>query len=258
MDPEAQTPHALNLLERLSSVKEVKQRGYALAERLADLEADEIITIIKTIREKAVFGHPNFIELYNALLFTSGLAEVLGREKMSELVDLAQQHHELEIVSLLMDIPPARAAGVHAQPFLDRELSELPLGIRKAMARKLDFKLIRRIARDQDHRVIRNLLDNPGLTEMDVTRIASTRPTSPKVLEEIYKHPRWITRYSTKRVVVLNPYTPTSIALRLMPFLSIQDLREIVDTPDLSSLLIKEARRIIEKKSQYLSEKPGP
>jgi len=251
-------PDNLSLVGKLAAIPEVKQRGYALAERLAALENEQIVYLVGAIREGAVLGYSNFLELYNALLFTSCLIEIMGQARITELVGVARQRGEPEIESLLMALPPPRPENVTAQPYLDRELSEQPLGMRKALARRLDFKLIRRIAMDQDHRVIRNLLDNPRLTEMDVIRIAATRPTSPRVLQEIYEHPRWITRYAVKKTIVLNPYTPTSIAMRLLTFLSVQHLQEIVDSPDVSRLIIEEARRLIAKKSGSLSEDSNP
>ena len=247
-------PDTLSPIASLAAIPEVKQRGYALAQRLAALENDEIISVVRAIRDKAALGHHNFLELYNALLFTGCIVEVLGRQTMAQLVDLAQARGESEIVSLLMDLPFPRSGAVTAQPYLDRELSEQPLGMRKALARKLDFRLIKRIALDQDHRVIRNLLDNPRLTEMDVIRIAATRPTSPKVLEEIYKHPRWITRYAVKRAIVLNPNAHTSIALRLLTFLNVQHLLEVAESPETSRRVVEEARRVAAKKTGSISE----
>ena len=186
------------------------------------------------------------------------MAEVMGQSRMSELVATAQEQGEFDIVSILLDMPPEGAGEIPFQPFLDAGLKETPLGTRKALARKPDFNLIKRIARDQDHRVIRNLLNNPRLTEMDITRIASTRPTSHKVLEEIYKHPRWIARYSVKKVIVLNPYTPLSISLKLLTFINLQDLEEVCGSPDLSRLVVQEARRIMDKKTGRSSGQPPP
>jgi hypothetical protein len=108
---------------------------------------------------------------------------------------------------------------------------------------------VERIAKDQDPRVLRNLLHNSRLTEKDVVRIAATRPNSPKILEEIYNHPKWVERYSVKKSIVMNPVCPVSLALKLLAFMKFQDLKEIVKGQQLSHVLRHEAGRIMQKKT---------
>jgi len=258
MDRERSESGVEQKIAQLSAIQDVKQRSFALASKLNELNSDAAVNLIKTIRERAVLGDSDYLRLYNGLLFSSVVAEVLGQARMSQLVEAAQGMGEFEVVSVLLDIPPETAGDVPFQPFLDTDLKETPLGTRKALARKPDFKLIKRMARDQDPRVINHLLNNPRLTEADVTRIASTRPTSPKVLEEIYNHPRWVTRYSVKKVIILNPYSPPSLSLRLLTFMSFQDLEEIRRSPDLSSMVIREARRIADRKGGYYPREHNP
>jgi hypothetical protein len=175
---------------------------------------------------------------------------VLGAKKMSELVGEAQARAEYGVAATLVDIPEESTRDLPFQPFLDGGLKETSLGMRKAMARKPDFKLIQRIARDQDHRVIRNLLDNPRLTERDVIHIGSTRPTSRKVIEVIYEHPKWMARYSVKKVIVLSPYSPLSLAMRLLIFMTLEDLEEARKTHDLSPILREQAQRIMQERTR--------
>jgi len=233
----------------LARIEDVRQRGYALAGRLACLENDVAADTVKAIRERALAGDEDCLRLYNALTVTGILAEVLGAAKMSALVEAAQSRAEFETVALLLDLPHDAQEEFPHQPFLDAGLKETSLGMRKALARKPNFKLISRIAHDQDHRVIEILLNNPRMTERDVIRIGSTRPTSPKVLAKIYNHPRWICRYAIKKVIVLNPHSPPSMSLKLLTFMRLEDLNEIVSRPDLNPALVQEARRLAEKKS---------
>lgn len=258
MDRERSESGVEQKITQLSAIRDVKQRSFALANKLNELNSDAAVNLIKTIRERAVLGDSDYLRLYNGLLFSGVVADVLGQTRMSQMVEAAQGMGEFEVVSILLDIPPETAGDVPFQPFLDADLRETPLGTRKALARKPDFKLIKRIARDQDHRVIKHLLNNPRLTEADVTRIAATRPTSPKVLEEIYNHPRWVTRYSVKKVIILNPFSPPSLSLRLLTFMSLQDLEEICRSPDLSSLVMREAGRMADRKGGYYPREHNP
>lgn len=237
------------LVLSLARIVDVRQRGYALASRLAGLENDVAVDTVRAIRDRALEGDEDCLGLYNALTVSGILAEVLGATKMSALVETAQSRAEYDTVAILLDLPHEAQDDVPFQPFLDPALKETSLGMRKALARKPDFKLISRIAQDQDHRVIEILLNNPRLTERDVIRIGATRPTSPKVLEKIYNHPRWICRYAIKKVIVLNPHSPLSMSLRLLTFMRFEDLNDIVSRPDLNAALVQEAKRLAQKKN---------
>jgi hypothetical protein len=248
MDDTSSAFDPIELVERLAGISDMRQRAFVLAERLAGLSDDEVLETLKLIHEKAGAGNADFLLVYNGLLVSGVLTEALGSERMSVLVTKAQDQGCFELVAVLMDIPPEDDPEFLENPMLDDELREKPLGVRKALARKPDVRMIQRIAKDQDHRVIRNLLNNPRLTEQEVMKIGSTRPTSPRVLEEIYNHPRWITRYSIKKVIVWNPYSPLSLPLRLLTFLSMEDLEEIRDAPRIRETIRREAERLIDKK----------
>ncbi len=81
------------------------------------------------------------------------------------------------------------------------------------------MRWLEKLLHDQDPGVIRNLLSNPRVTETEVLKLSSRTPVSPRVLEEVARSPRWISRYRVKKALVLNPYTPLGISLPLLGFL---------------------------------------
>lgn len=253
MHEEERYPLVEGLVLRLSRISDVRQRSYALAERLKEVENELAVDVLGVIWERVLKSDEDFVRLYNGLIVTGILAAILGSGRMSQLVDEAQLRGEYSLVAILLDLPHEGSREIPHQPFLDGALKETPLGMRKALARRPDFRLIQRIARDQDHRVIRQLLDNPRLTEKDVVMIGATRPTSPKVLAAIYDHPKWISRYSVKKVVVLSPYSPLSLALRLLAFMSLEDLEQVRVSPELHEVVQQQAERIIEQKNKLFS-----
>jgi len=252
MAPGEEEFSAEHFVARLSNIRDVVQRSHALADRLKLLGDDAVLEAIKVIQERAISGNDVYRSLYNGLLCSGVLAQVFGDIRMSELVGKAQDAGDFAIVALLMDMPSELSDKTLFQPFLDPSLREVPLGARKELARKPDFRLIERIAKDQDHRVIGNLLNNPRLKEIDVVRIASTRPMSALVLEEVYNHPRWVTRYAVKKAIIFNPYAPLTMALRLLPYMRLQELEEICDSPNLSSTLLDAARKALAEKRRQL------
>jgi hypothetical protein len=253
MDSQSECADICYLVRRLSRIQDMRQRSYALATRLTDRDPVFTLDVIKAISERALQGDEDSLRLYNGLMLSGALAEVLGSRKISELISVAQERGDDDVIAVFLELQPEGFRGTPRQPFLDRGLRDVPLGMRKALARKPDVNVIRQIARDQDHRVIRHLLDNPRLTEADVIRIAATRPTSPQVLEEIYRHPRWITRYAVKKVIVFNPHSPLNLSLKLICFLNAQDIEELCDDQNRNPELLIQGLRILEEKTGHQS-----
>lgn len=244
----------LEIVATLSKVADPRQRGYALAERLDLLGPELVIDAIKIIRERALQGDADCLRLYNALTVEGPLVETLGDEKLEEVAYIAHQRGEFEIVAMLRDIPSDREYDRPHQPFLDSGLREIPIGVRKSLARKPDSRLMQRIAKDQDHRVIEQLLNNPRMTESEVIKIGATRPTSPKVLDAISKHPRWINRYRVKKTIVFNPYAPLSLALRLLAYLSVPDLEMLCSLSEVNQVVLTEAEKLLRKKTEGMPQ----
>lgn len=123
------------------------------------------------------------------------------------------------------------------EKLLPRELSRgrpLSLGERKSLARKRDRDLLARVLRDPHPDVVRILLDNPALTEIDIVRLCARRPVASEVLTQVFRHPRWIVRYRVRLALALNPHTPEPLALQLLPHLTAHDLREVERSGDVS------------------------
>jgi hypothetical protein len=92
--------------------------------------------------------------------------------------------------------------------------------------------------------VIRQLLQNPRLTEKDVLKIAARRPAVADVLREVFRAERWVRRYSVKRALCLNPYTPGEITARLLPLLRREDLKLVATDATLHERVRGDARRL--------------
>ena len=56
-----------------------------------------------------------------------------------------------------------------------------------------------------------------------------------------------------KKAIILNPYAPLTMALRLLPYMRLQELEAICDSPNLSSTLLEAARKALAEKERQLS-----
>jgi len=134
---------------------------------------------------------------------------------------------------------------------LPKDVAEIPLGIRRSLAKGDDRFLLDKLALDPDPLVIANLLRNPRLCERDVVRIAALRPVPPSTLEEVARSPRWSTRPRVRVALVRNPHCPVALAVQLLGRIPFTDLRKMRSDPDLpeqtrSQVELELRRRVVE------------
>ena len=106
----------------------------------------------------------------------------------------------------------------------------LTLGERKSLARRPDPDMLQKILLDPHPDVIEQLLLNPALTEDLLMRLATKRPCDPETLTRIARATKWAMRPRIRLALVLNPYTPRSIASSFVGLLLRQELKLVSET----------------------------
>jgi hypothetical protein len=245
-DGQAAREVAANWARMLSAVREPElQVGWIREqlERVGDARAADVLTVVLARTEQRE-------EAYGRLLLRVSLAlagpEQAGRKRA--IACFAEARGQLGLARFLgageplveerseLDDPAAdKAEGL--DPALRRAISErgrpLSLGERKSLARRRDREFINRALRDSHPDVVRILLDNPALTELDVVRLCAQRPIRPDVVELVFRHPRWIVRYRVRAAMAFNPHTPASVTVQLLPHLTASDLRAVARSSEL-------------------------
>ncbi len=177
-----------------------------------------------------------------ALLALTALLDggALGYERHAALYAAARALEDAQLGRLLLSAqpPPPGSPQPAALPG-DRELT---LGERKSLARGRRRDVLDRLLRDPDETVLVILLGNPRITEDDVVRLAARRPTTSGAQRAILHCERFIARYAVKRALVLNPYTPSDLAARLVVLLTRPDQRAVADDPSLHEAVREAAR----------------
>jgi hypothetical protein len=170
------------------------------------------------------------------------LSELGEVEAASDLYQAARDLGREDVARLLMRPAPAKAFDPREERSVDHEMRKVALGTRKQMARLADPVIRARLLADPDPGVIANLLRHPRLTEPEVVRIAARRPARPEVLTEVFKNPRWRVRGRVRVALANNPYTPTEIALKLVPLLTLPEVRELAQSRTLHPEVLRSAR----------------
>jgi hypothetical protein len=136
-------------------------------------------------------------------------------------------------LAALLRSQPVGEDGESGGPRLPADVAEIPLGMRRTLAKGADPLLLEKLALDPDPTVIANLLRNPRLCERDVIRIAAMRPAPASTLEEVARSPRWSIRPRVRAALVRNPHCPVALAVKLLGRIPLVDLRTMRHDPDL-------------------------
>ncbi|UCF88950.1 MAG: hypothetical protein JSV70_01450 [bacterium] len=212
---------------------------YLLGSELLNLGVDLSPILLRELIMGASRRKRGYTEYLQHLGDIRALAIHTGNDFMSEVLLRSRRYQFDEVVALLTDVAPQRRI-YHSKELESRHPTQdyVPLGVRKSMARKPDLAAIESLMLEQDPSVIHNLLNNPRTIEDIVVKMASLRPTSAQVLEEICAHPKWSARYSVKKSLAFNPYSPPRMVHSLLPTLLLKDLIDVT----LSTVLHPEVR----------------
>lgn len=215
---------APTLARRLLALPALAMRRAALRKLLQSVDAASGALLCGELIRRGRDGAP----YDTALLALNALLDAgeLSYEHHAQLYESARQSGDEALARLLLSAappPPGKPPPMGAIP----GYSELTLGQRKALARGRRREVLDRLLRDPDQSVLTVLLGNPRLTEADVIRVAARRPTTAAAQRAIFASERFISRYGVKRALVLNPFTPSDLAARLAPLLTLVDLEEV-------------------------------
>lgn len=235
------------LVADLLATSEKKVRTVVLSERLSGLSAQTIVMVMDEICRNAEQKIPRYQEALFSLIDIPTMTGILGYPRMSEIY-LSSKEMGYQRVTSLLSNPPPRKKRYSEYDFVEGQvLDHVTPGEKRSLAKGISKDTLDRLVYDPDPHVIRNLLNNPRITERDVLKIASKRPTSAEALKEVFYSKKWAERYSVKRALVKNPFTPTGLALGLVNFLLRQDLKEISRDKTLHPDIQKAAGELIKK-----------
>jgi hypothetical protein len=102
------------------------------------------------------------------------------------------------------------------------------------------------LVRDRSPLVVRAVMLSPKLNEMEIEQIAGMRSTNEEALRMIGSKGRWLRRYRVLHNLSFNPKTPAGVALQLIRRLSQRDLALISRDRNVSDMVRKMARDILE------------
>ena len=160
---------------------------------------------------------------------------------------VAALSEQREVETMLAEGPPAQEYDQDAAKRADAKLFSQSLGHLKTQARLTrNPDQLARLAVASNPEVVRNVLINPRLTEELVVRIAARRPARPEPLVEIWHSARWSVRPAVRRALAFNPYLPPEVGTKIVPLLSLADLKELARDSAVHQALREQAKALLD------------
>jgi hypothetical protein len=234
-DPESreanfELPYALE--HKVASILDRGLRRHVVREQLEAATPREAYAVVEHVLQNAPPDQPARVVLRDVvfdLLYEEG---ALGYGLRRELYEIAARENDEVSMAVLRTQASMQAAGPGATR-VPKELEDIPLGMRRTLAKQDDRARLEQLCRDPDPIVIRHLLRNPRLREEDVIRIAALRPVPETTLDEIARSPRWSTQPRIRVALARNPRTPVELCSKMVSSIPLVDLRVMRRDPDL-------------------------
>lgn len=142
-------------------------------------------------------------------------------------------------VSLTEDRPiPEETRGS-----LQKYVSDLPVPKKVELAARGNREVRKILSRDPNSLVARAVTNSPRLAERDVLEYAGSSLTNEDVLRAIGESREWSKNRRVKILLVSNPRTPTSLAIRFLGHLSVPELSQLANNKNIPATVAREAKR---------------
>jgi hypothetical protein len=134
----------------------------------------------------------------------------------------------------------------------DEGLSKYQIALELKVAEKIKMGLTgdkewRALMIKQSNKLIQGaVLKNPRITDGEVLMIAKNKTSSDDLIRQILLNKDWMKLYEMKKALILHPKTPAPKALRLVPFMTMKDIKELAKSRQVSTVVSTAARKELE------------
>ena len=107
------------------------------------------------------------------------------------------------------------------------------------------------LLKDPNKLILAAVVNSPRMTEEDIIKICQSRNVSDEVLRLIAARKELTKNYKVKIGLVSNPKTPVPISLKLLIYITENDLRSISKNKNISTVVARGARKILEDRGKF-------
>jgi hypothetical protein len=175
----------------------------------------------------------------------------LPKEKSKEEAEAEVETEEMAAERRMLALkPPVDDEGREINLTLTQRMSKLSTNQKIMLAIKGGKEERTMLIREANRLIQVNVIRNGRITEGEVAYIAQMRTVNEEVLRIISNSREWMKKYPITKSLVMNPRTPLPVAMTHFKRLFESDMKLLMKDRNVAELLRREAKRMIEMKSQ--------
>jgi hypothetical protein len=101
------------------------------------------------------------------------------------------------------------------------------------------------LMKDSSKLVVAAVIKSPKVTEEEILRVAQNKQANEEAIRLITLNKEWVKNYSIRLALVYNPKTPVGVAMRLMPYISKKDLKDLAGSKNVPSAVSANAKKLV-------------
>ncbi|HOV85390.1 MAG TPA: DUF4388 domain-containing protein [Syntrophobacteraceae bacterium] len=168
-----------------------------------------------------------------------------GPQEVEKVVRKPWEHLLVEAMRLRDESPPGDASeGPQTPESLVQRVGKMKVNDKVRLAMMGDKECRSLLMRDPNRLVQAAIIGNPRITDGEIAAFANSRNVDDEVLRKIASNREWVKSYAIRMALVTNPKTPLPIAIKLVPTLTQQDLKQLAKSKTVPIGVAQAARRI--------------
>jgi hypothetical protein len=148
------------------------------------------------------------------------------------------------------ELPPLGELEPERTKLTEGQIRGLSIPARLKLTRGAPRSLRNILMRDSNPQVAVSVIMNNNLSEQEIEQTASSRSVVEEVLVAIARRREWANKYTIVKSLVQNPRTPLAISIRMIPKLSVRDLKDLGRDRNIADAVRSTALRLYRIKQQ--------
>ncbi len=212
----------------------------------AIIEEPEILVSLEANPELSVYARRKIAEYREHLLPRERPTEASGYSDLQR-VELAPE--EVAAIEKARELP-ATGERDEKTGLSESQIRVLPVPLKIKLTRGASRTLRGILIRDTNQSVALSVVNNAAMTDDEIAQVASSRSVIDEVLTVISRRREWLAKYKICLALARNPRIPVGVAVKLLPKLSVRDLRTMSKDRNVADAVRASAGRLYRIKTK--------
>lgn len=212
----------------------------------AIIEEPEILVALEANPEVSVYARRKIVEYREHLLPRQPQAAEAGFSDLQR-IELAPE--DLEAIEKAKDLP-AMGERDEKTGLSESQIRVLPVPLKIKLTRGASRTLRAILIRDTNQSVALSVVNNAAMSDDEIAQVAASRSVIDEVLTVISRRREWLAKYKICLALAKNPRIPVGVAVKLLPKLSVRDLRAMSKDRNVSDAVRSSAGRLYRIKTK--------